>query len=114
MAGTWAEAERFAQAERDLRDPVNLELRKIAAVQETEEERVRALEANQMGLEDATERWLNSQKDVSDSTVAIYRGTVRKSGRLIKITPDSSLNLPRIQSVENPHSAANSIGEKCG
>jgi integrase/recombinase XerD len=71
----WAEAERVAQAERDKRDPVKLELQKI----EESEAVKRAAELSKVKpLEDALEQWLTGMKTPGESSVEAYRSTTRK------------------------------------
>jgi integrase/recombinase XerD len=75
---SWEQAEKFAQAERDARDPVKLELQKIAELRASEEEAAAAREASQVTIDEALNRWIRSRKKMSDGTDAAYRVVVRK------------------------------------
>src|ERR1035437_1507916 len=75
---SWEQAERVAQAERDKRDPVKLELQKIAEQKAAEAERVAALEASEVTIEDALDRWVRSKKELSYGSAAAYRVVSRK------------------------------------
>ncbi|HEY1160874.1 MAG TPA: tyrosine-type recombinase/integrase [Terracidiphilus sp.] len=72
---SWEAAERAVQAERDLRDPIKIAEREMASQREAD---VAARKSNQVTIEDALNRWLNSQKQVADSTGAAYRVVKRK------------------------------------
>jgi site-specific recombinase XerD len=75
---SWEQAERVAQAERDKRDPVKIELQKIA---EREAAKM-AREADQhMPLGEALEQWLIGMKGPGESSVNAYRSTARKIQR---------------------------------
>lgn len=69
------QAERLAQAERDLRDPVKIELRKIESRQA---ERAAAEKAKNITVAAACDRWAASQKFESDETAGIYRRAARR------------------------------------
>jgi site-specific recombinase XerD len=71
---SWADAEKAAQAERDKRDPVKLELQKIA---ESEAVKHAATLAKLKPLADALEQWLTGMKTQGGSSVAAYRSTTR-------------------------------------
>src|SRR5260370_12763789 len=75
---SWKQAEKFAQSERDKRDPVKAELQKIAELRATDEEAAAARELNQVTIEDALDRWARSRKQMSQGTVPAYRLVVRK------------------------------------
>ena len=67
---SWEQAERLAQAERDLRDPVQIALRRI---KEQEAAKIAAEKAQNITLAAACDRWIASQKFKSDKTATIYR-----------------------------------------
>ena len=75
---SWEQAEKLAQAERDKRDPVKIELQKIA-----EREAAKAAkEAVQLKpLEAALEQWLTDMKGPGETSVNAYRSTARKIQR---------------------------------
>jgi integrase len=75
---SWEQAEKMAQAERDKRDPVKIELQKIAELQAQEAEAAAAKAASQVTIDDALGRWMRSRKQMSDGTAATYRVVVRK------------------------------------
>jgi hypothetical protein len=75
---SWEQAEKLAQAERDRRDPVKVELQKIAELKAKDEEAAAIREVNQITIEDALDRWTRSRKEMSDGTAAAYRVVVRK------------------------------------
>jgi len=72
---SWAEAERVAQAERDKRDPVKIELQKIAE-SEAAKDAIRL-----KSLVEALEQWLSGMKSPGASSVDAYRSTTRKIQR---------------------------------
>jgi hypothetical protein len=72
---SWDEAERFAQTERDKRDPVKIELQKIA---EREEAKRVAELALLTPINEALDQWLAGRKGVAESSLAAYTSTVRK------------------------------------
>ena len=65
---SWEQAEKVAQAERDKRDPVRMELAKIAA----------ANTKPTVTIGDALDRWQGSKKAKAEGTKAAYAGTVGK------------------------------------
>jgi hypothetical protein len=75
---SWEAAERAAQAERDLRDPVKIKLLEIEAKKVRNAEAEAARESNKITIDQALDRWLKSHKQLSDSTGAMYRSFVRK------------------------------------
>lgn len=72
---SWEQAERVAQAERDKRDPVKIELQKIA-------EREAAKKAVEMAkltpIADALSQWLAGMKGQTESSLAAYESTTRR------------------------------------
>ncbi len=72
---SWEQAERVAQAERNKRDPVKIELQKIAE-SEAAKDAVRL-----KPLADALEQWLAGMKAPGESSVTSYRSTTRKIQR---------------------------------
>jgi integrase/recombinase XerD len=75
---SWEQAEKFAQQERDLRDPVKLELAKIAAKQE-EEKRIEAERAaSRITIVDALNRWLASHKRQAVNSLRVYKGMTKR------------------------------------
>ena len=68
---SWEEAERYAQAERDKRDPVKIELQKIAET--------KAAKLKPIG--DALDQWLAGMKSPGESSIEAYRSTTRKIQR---------------------------------
>ena len=75
---SWEAAERFAQAERDKRDPVKVELQKIA---EAEAARDAARLPLLKPLSEALEQWLTGMKSPGDTSVDAYRSTTRRIQR---------------------------------
>jgi site-specific recombinase XerD len=71
----WAQAERFAQTERDKRDPVKIELQKIAESEASKD----ALRLKPLG--EALEQWLNGMKTPGETSIEAYRSTTRKIQR---------------------------------
>jgi integrase/recombinase XerD len=72
---TWEQAERAAQAERDLRDPVKLALRKI---EEQQAQMVALTKSKNITVSDTTDRWLRSQKHQSKETATIYERAAKR------------------------------------
>jgi site-specific recombinase XerD len=72
---SWEQAERFAQAERDKRDPVKVQLQKIA---EAEMAKAEASAAKLVPLKDAFEQWLTGMKKPGETSVNAYRSTTRR------------------------------------
>src|ERR1035437_3036660 len=72
---SWEQAERLGQAERDLRDPVQIELRKIA---QKEEAKQQAAALQDTPLEDALNQWIAGMKDQTDTSIEAYRSTTRR------------------------------------
>lgn len=68
---SWEEAERFAQRERDKRDPVKVELQKIAET--------KAAKLKPIG--DALDQWLAGMKSPGETSIEAYRSTTRKIRR---------------------------------
>jgi predicted P-loop ATPase len=79
---SWEQAERFAQAERDKRDPVKVQLQKIA---EQEMAKAEASAAKLVPLKDAFEQWLDGMKKPGNTSVNAYRSTCC----FIRTSPDS-------------------------
>jgi site-specific recombinase XerD len=75
---SWEEAERFAQVERDKRDPVKIELQKIA---ESEAVKHAANLATLKPLAEALEQWLTGMKSPGGTSLNAYRSTTRKIQR---------------------------------
>jgi len=69
---SWAEAEELAQRERDKRNPVKIELQKIAESEAAKD----ALRLKPLG--DALEQWLTGMKSPGETSVEAYRSTARK------------------------------------
>ena len=72
---SWAEAEDLAQRERDKRNPVKIELQKIAESEAAKD----ALRLKPLG--DALEQWLAGMKTPGEASVDAYRSTTRKIQR---------------------------------
>lgn len=72
---SWEQAEKVAQAERDKRDPVKIELLKIA---EQEAAKRQAERAQLRTLVDSLDQWLAENKNVKPSSLAAYKSTQRK------------------------------------
>ena len=79
---SWEQAERFAQSERDKRDPVKVQLQKIA---EQEMAKAEASAAKLVPLKDAFEQWLDGMKKPGNTSVNAYRSTCC----FIRTSPDS-------------------------
>jgi site-specific recombinase XerD len=75
---SWEEAERVAQAERDKRDPVKIELQKIA---ESEAAKEAANLPNLKPLGDALDQWLIGMKAPGGTSINAYRSTTRRIRR---------------------------------
>lgn len=75
----WEVAEKAAQAERDKRDPDKLKVKeleeRLATIQAKAEE---AAAQKTLTIEDGTERWLEAQKGVADTTAATHRWVVSR------------------------------------
>jgi site-specific recombinase XerD len=72
---SWDEAERFAQAERDKRDPVQMQLQKI---EEAEMAKAEASAAKLVPLKGALEQWIDGMKKPGETSVNAYRSTARR------------------------------------
>jgi integrase len=72
---SWTQAEKVAQAERDQRDPVKIELAKIA---EREAVKAAAELAKMVPLAEALEQWLGSNKSARKVSLEAYRSTTRR------------------------------------
>ena len=72
---SWEQAERIARAERDKRDPVKVELQKIAEA-EAAWEAAHVATLKPLGV--ALEQWLTGMKSPGRTSVASYRSTTRK------------------------------------
>jgi len=72
---SWEQAGRMAQAERDLRDPVQIELQKIAESEAAKD----ALRLKPLG--NALKQWLAGMKTPREASVDAYRSTTRKIQR---------------------------------
>jgi site-specific recombinase XerD len=75
---SWEAAERFAQSERDKRDPVTIELQKIA---EAEAAKEAANLPKVKPLADALEQWLTGMKSPGGTSINAYRSTTRRIKR---------------------------------
>ncbi len=72
---SWEQAERVAQAERDKRDPVKVELQKIA---ESEAAKEAASQQKTVPLSDALKEWLGRMKSVRGTSLAAYDSTTKR------------------------------------
>jgi len=95
---SWEQAEKFAQRERDLRDPVKLELAKIAAKQEEEKRLEAERAASRITIADALNRWLASHKRQAVNSLRVYKVMTKRINEWAKlegfkylsdVTPDS-------------------------
>jgi len=76
---SWSQAERQAEAQRKQRDPVEIELRKIAEKEATKKAAEEAAEAKTLKpLAAALEQWLGGMKKPGDTSIEAYRSTTRK------------------------------------
>lgn len=75
---SWEQAERAAQAERDKRDPVKIELQKIA------EQEAAKVAVQLKPLKDTLEQWLTGMKGPGQTSINSYRSTTRKIQRRAK------------------------------
>src|ERR1035441_2065549 len=75
---SWEEAERYAQSERDKRDPVQMKLQKIAEVEAEKKAAEEAAKPPVVPLKNALEQWLDGMKSPSDTSVNAYRSTTRR------------------------------------
>jgi len=104
---SWEQAERFAQAERDKRDPVKRELQKIA---EAEAAKKTAVEAKLVTLKDALAQWINGMKSPTETSIDAYTSTTRRILRwaehegLVHVTDVTSNQLDRWRSSLSPDS----------
>ena len=78
MTRSWEQAERVAQAERDKRDPVQIELQKIAE-REAAKAAKDALQLKPLG--EALEQWLPSQSEVASM---LRRSAINKRSGLLQ------------------------------
>jgi integrase/recombinase XerD len=82
---TWSRAEVAAGVERDHLDPVKIRLREIEEGKTREdEERRAAIQANQITIEAALDRWLSSEKDLAEGSFRAYTSMARKVRRWAK------------------------------
>lgn len=72
---SWEDAEKVAQAERDKRDPVKIELARIASVEAT---KIAAEVAKEITLEKALEQWIGGRKTIKKDSRDAYVSTQRK------------------------------------
>jgi site-specific recombinase XerD len=72
---SWESAERVAQAERDRRDPVKLELQRIAELEAIKEA---SAQAKLKPLAEALDQWLSGLKTQEATSKSEYRSTTRK------------------------------------
>jgi integrase len=72
---SWEQAELVGQAERDKRDPVKIELKKIAVAEEVKRQAERA---QLRLLDDALSQFLNENKNIKATSLAAYESTQRK------------------------------------
>jgi integrase/recombinase XerD len=72
---SWEQAERFAKAERDKRDPVQAELLKIA---ESEAAKAAANLPLRKPLADALEQWVTGMKSPDKTSINAYRSTANR------------------------------------
>ncbi len=72
---SWEQAERVAQVERDKRDPVKVELQKIA---ESEAAKEAARQQKTVPLSDALKEWLGRMKSVRGTSLAAYDSTTKR------------------------------------
>ncbi|MDP9051615.1 MAG: tyrosine-type recombinase/integrase [Acidobacteriota bacterium] len=79
---SWEQAERVAQAEREKRDPVKVELARIAEVERVkavaEKKAAEKKAARLIPLSDALKQWLSGMKNPGKSSVDAYRSTTRQ------------------------------------
>ncbi len=75
---SWEQAERVAQSERDKRDPVKIELQKIA---EDEAAREAVRQAKLKPLDEALEQWLSGMKGPRATSLEAYKSTARRLQR---------------------------------
>lgn len=68
---SWEQAERFAAQEREKRDPVKIELKKIADLRKP----------LRTTMEDALKQWIDGMKGPADTSIAAYRSTSRRIQR---------------------------------
>jgi site-specific recombinase XerD len=112
---SWEQAERLAQAERDRRDPVK---KKLVEIAEQEARKAALKKVKNITVEDATGRWLSTQKIGSEETAAIYKTAAKRInswaedqeiGSLADITADM-LDLWRGQWSDTAEKRYNRIG----
>jgi len=72
---SWEDAEKFAQKERDLRDPVKMELKQI---KERDAAKTALQESKTLSILDATDRWLKSLTKESHGTEVIRGKAARR------------------------------------
>src|ERR1017187_6293112 len=72
---SWETAERFAQTERDRRDPVK---RKLLEIAEQEAKKATAQKTQNITVVAATDRWLRATKIGSKETAAIYKTAAKR------------------------------------
>ncbi len=78
LTRSWEQADKLAQAERDKRDPVKIELARIA---DEEAKKALARMVHDTTVAEAIEQYLQSMKTPKDTTMEGYRSTMRKVQR---------------------------------
>ena len=78
---SWEQAERVAQAERELRDPVKVKLREIDERDAQKRARDAAIVANRTKVEDAVNDWLATHKASAASTANTHKIFTQKVSR---------------------------------
>jgi integrase/recombinase XerD len=86
---SWELAERFAQNERDKRDPVKIELRKIA---ESEAAKEAASLPLRKSLTDALNQWIAGMKGPGKTSINAYKSTMRQILRWAERTGVSAVS----------------------
>jgi hypothetical protein len=76
---SWANAEKVAQAERDKRDPVRIELARIAQAEaDRQTAEAKAKTAKQETMEAALKQWIAGMKSPTATSMTAYRSTANK------------------------------------
>jgi hypothetical protein len=72
---SWVQTERFAQAERERRDPVK---RKLQEIEKLEAQNISLRKEKNITVSEVSDRWFSSQKFKTNETSAIYERAARR------------------------------------
>jgi site-specific recombinase XerD len=89
---SWEAAEKLAKYERDIRDHVNIKLRKIAEQEAASKAAKAAKKASAITVAAALDRWLASQKGLAEGSFKAYQSFTQKVKRWALRTGIESIN----------------------